>query len=62
MNGKNISYMKDESVTELLKRMRYTFPLIIVKINGKLVKKKDYKVTIIPDNADVKVVHLISGG
>ena len=62
VNGKNISYMKDESVTELLKRMRYTFPLIIVKINGKLVKKKDYKVTIIPDNADVKVVHLISGG
>ncbi len=62
VNGKTIDYVKQETVSDLLKRMHYTFPLIIVKINGELVKKDAYKTTIIPDDSEVKVIHLISGG
>lgn len=62
VNGKTLEYIDQETVSDLLKRMKYTFPLIIVKINGKLIKKEDYKNTLIPNNSEVKVIHLISGG
>ncbi|MBS3748466.1 MAG: sulfur carrier protein ThiS [Candidatus Thermoplasmatota archaeon] len=62
VNGKTIEHIKKETISDLLKRMHYTFPLIIVKINGKLIKKKDYNETVILDKSEVKVIHLISGG
>jgi len=62
VNGKTVEHINQETVTELLKRMHYTFPLIVVKIDGKLVKKEEFSKTIIPDNAEIKAIHLISGG
>ncbi len=62
VNGKQKSFVKEETVSELLKRMHYTFPLIIVKINDQLIKKDQYEKCIIPDNATIKVIHMISGG
>ena len=62
VNGKEVEYQKNESVTELLKRMHYTFPLIVVKINGSLIKKNLYGTSIVPDNSKIQVVHMISGG
>ena len=49
-------------VTELLKIKNFTFKLLIVKINGKLIKKTDYDTAEIVDGDDVQVLHLISGG
>ena len=42
--------------------MRYTFPNVVVKINGKLVKRTDFKDTIVPDDSEISVIHMISGG
>jgi sulfur carrier protein len=50
------------SVRELLAMMKFTFPLIIVKINGQLVKKEDYERVFIGDGDAVEAIHLISGG
>jgi sulfur carrier protein len=50
------------SVHELLAMMKFTFPLIIVKINGQLVKKEDYERVFIGDGDAVEAIHLISGG
>lgn len=50
------------SVRELLTMMKFTFPLIIVKINGQLVKKEDYERVFIGDGDAVEAIHLISGG
>lgn len=50
------------TVSELLKVKNFTFKLLVVKINGKLVKKEDYSRTPIRDGDDVAVIHLISGG
>jgi thiamine biosynthesis protein ThiS len=62
VNGKEVEYKKNESVSDLLKRMHYTFPLIVVKINGKLIKKIDYSNAIVPNESKIQVVHMISGG
>lgn len=50
------------SVEELLKLKNFTFPMIIIKINGKLIKKGDYPAAMIKGGDDVTALHLISGG
>ena len=62
VNGKNIDFVKNETVSDLLKRMKYVFPNVVVKINGELVKRTDFANTIIPDKSKVSVIHMISGG
>jgi len=42
--------------------MHFTFPMIVVKINGRLVKKEDYERMFIGDGDNVEAIHLISGG
>jgi len=62
VNGKNIDFVENETVKNLLKRMHYTFPNVVVKIDGKLVKRTDFAETIVPDDSKIAVIHMISGG
>ena len=62
VNGRKVEFLENESVRELLDRMKYTFPNIVVKINGKLVKRDDFKSTIVPNNSKIAAIHMISGG
>ena len=50
------------TVTELLRRFRYTFPAIVVTINGAVIPEEEFSTRQIPDGADVRVIHLIAGG
>ncbi|HOW43667.1 MAG TPA: sulfur carrier protein ThiS [Candidatus Aminicenantes bacterium] len=50
------------SVRELLNRMNFTFPLIVVKVNGHLVRKEEYERIFVGDGDNVEAIHLISGG
>jgi thiamine biosynthesis protein ThiS len=62
VNGRRVEWVENETVSQLLKRMRYVFPLVVVKINDKVVPKKDFSNVIVPDNSKVAVIHMISGG
>jgi len=62
VNGKKVDWVENETVTQLLKRMRYIFPLVVVKIDDKVVLKKDFSEVFVPDNSKVAVIHMISGG
>ena len=62
VNGRKVDWVKDEYVKDLLKRLRYTFPLVVVKINDKVIKRSDFSEVIIPDNSKIAVIHMISGG
>jgi sulfur carrier protein ThiS len=33
-----------------------------VQINGELIKRGSYDMAVVPDGADVQVIHMISGG
>lgn len=60
----NIEQIEGDSivVTDLLRIKNFTFKMLVVKINGTLVKKSDYEKTAIGEGDDVMVLHLISGG
>jgi len=62
VNGNSITFVKNENVKNLLKRMKYTFPNVVVKINGELVKRVDFAETLVPDDSKIAVIHMISGG
>jgi thiamine biosynthesis protein ThiS len=36
--------------------------MLVIKINGSLIKKEDYDKAVIKDGDNVDVIHLISGG
>jgi len=62
VNRREREWEQNLTVDLLLQKCKYTFPLIMVKINGKYVPKEKYKNTLIKDNDDVQVIHSIAGG
>ena len=62
INGNKTDWVEKETVKDLLKRVKYTFPLVVVKINDKVIPRSDFSETIVPDNSKIAVIHMISGG
>ncbi|MBN1249542.1 MAG: sulfur carrier protein ThiS [Anaerolineae bacterium] len=50
------------TVSDLLDHLRYTFPRVVVTIDGVLVPHHAYNDTQVPDEADIRVIHLMAGG
>jgi sulfur carrier protein len=61
-NRDKVAWEEGLTVSALLERFRYTFPHIIVKVDGEVVPREEYPTRTIPDDADVWVIHLIAGG
>jgi len=62
VNGNKVNWIDKETIKELLKRMRYTFPLVVIKINDRVIPRKDFSEVIVPDESKIDVIHMISGG
>ena len=63
LNNNAETYHEDSlTVRKLLVMKNFTFKMLIVKINGRLIRKEDYENAVISDGDDVMVLHLISGG
>ena len=50
------------TIENLLKVKNFTFKMLIIKVNGKLIQKEDYSTSTIREGDDISVLHLISGG
>ncbi len=64
LNNKEEELLVDKEITinELLKYKNFTFKLLVVKVNGKVIKKSDYAIVKIKEGDIIDVIHLISGG
>ena len=62
VNTRKIEWEENETIKQLLKRMTYTFPLVVVKINKKVILRSDFSKVIIPNNSKIDVIHMICGG
>ena len=58
----DVEWHKGMTVNSILEALKFTFPTIIVSVNGKVVPRSEYGTTMIEDNDEVKVIHLIAGG
>ena len=63
VNGRDeVEWQPGLTVARLLERLRFTFPRVIVTVNGAVVTREEYATRAIPDGADVHVIHLMAGG
>jgi sulfur carrier protein len=62
INGKQTKWEEGMTVEMLLAKMNYTFPKIVVRVNGEVVEKHNWPAYPVPDNAVVQAHHLIAGG
>lgn len=62
VNGDKLDWHHGMTIRDILNAKNYIFKMLVTKVNGTLVKRIDYDTTTVPDQADVKVIHLISGG
>ncbi len=62
VNGKQVEWEEGITVEKLLKKMNYTFPKIVVRVDGKVIEKSDWEEHHIPDQSVVQAHHLIAGG
>ena len=57
-----VSWHQGMTVRDVLKACKFSFPLIIVSIEGTVVDRADYDSQVVQDDSSMKVLHLIAGG
>lgn len=50
------------TITEVLKLKKFSFKMLVIKVNGKLIKKNQYDIQEVAHGDNVQILHLISGG
>lgn len=62
VNTEPMAWREGMTIADILKLRNYIFRMIAVTVNGDLIKRGTYDKTVVPDGADVQVIHMISGG
>ncbi|MBN1949492.1 MAG: sulfur carrier protein ThiS [Candidatus Cloacimonetes bacterium] len=62
VNGNKLEWFAGMTIGDVLEKMNYTFRMLVIRVNGELVRKQNYATHEVPSGADIKVIHLISGG
>jgi thiamine biosynthesis protein ThiS len=62
VNGEEMAWREGLTVEEILIRLDDDFSIVVVKVNGKPVLKKEYPTFEVPDGAEVNTVEIIAGG
>ena len=62
VNGEKLEHKDGMTVADVLKARNFIFRMLAVSVNGDLVPRRAYGTTVVPDEADVQVIHMISGG
>ena len=62
VNGDPLPWTPGMTIADILKMRNYIFRMLVVQVNGELVKRGTYDKAVVPDEADVDVIHMISGG
>lgn len=58
----DVTWREGMTVEEVLKALGFTYPLVVVFVNGRLVPRQAYATFPVADGAEVKVLHMIAGG
>ena len=58
----DIEWRPGMTVQDVLDALNFTFRMLVVKVNGRVVLRPDWNTTEVPDGAQMQALHLISGG
>jgi sulfur carrier protein len=61
-NQYDVEWRPGMTVQEVLDTLRFSFRMIVVKIDGKVVLRPDFATTPVWDGAQMEAIHLTAGG
>lgn len=61
-NQYDLPWRPGMTVQDVLDALKFSFRMIVVKVNGQVVLRKDFATTPVPDGAEMQAIHMISGG
>jgi len=62
VNGKKIIFNSNQSIDELIKKLKIPLNKVAIELNKKILDKKKIKKIKINNNDDIEIVHFIGGG
>ena len=62
LNNRDFPWEEGLTIEKIMQIKRFTFPKIIVKVNGKHIEKEDYSTTLVNAGDNVEMIHLLAGG
>lgn len=63
LNNRNETFEHEQlSIKELLAVKKFSFQLLVIKVNGELVRLRDHETTMVKEGDNVMILHLITGG
>lgn len=62
VNKEDMEYQEGMTIEDVLREKKYTFRMITVIVNGRVIPKDQYATYRIMDGDNVDVVHIMSGG
>lgn len=61
-NREEIIEQSNITISDLLILKNFTWKMLVIKYNGKLLKRAEYDTVRINEGDDISVIHLITGG
>ena len=61
-NQYDVEWQAGMTVQDPLDGLKFSFRMIVVKIDGQVVLRPDFATTPVPEGAEVQAIHLIGGG
>ena len=62
VKGKKLEWHEGLTVRDVLDTLGYTFPSVLVRVNGTIVRRKQWDSTVVPDEAEMEVRPIVAGG
>jgi len=62
VKGRPMGWREGLTVGEILDTLGYNFPSVLVRVNGTIIRRKDWNSTTIADRAEVEVRPIVAGG
>jgi len=62
VNEDELAWRQGMTVSDVLEACNFVFPLLVVHVDGTLIKRGRYDRTEVPEGAEITILHLMSGG
>ena len=62
LNNRDFPWEEGLTIADIIEKKNFTFPKLIVKINGSVIEEEDYTTTIVNNSDNVQIIHLLAGG
>tara|TARA_B100000579_G_scaffold144493_1_gene117277 strand:+ start:349 stop:567 length:219 start_codon:yes stop_codon:yes gene_type:complete len=62
VNGKKVTYIENDSIESLIKKLKIPLNKVAIELNKKILNKKKINKIKLKNNDSIEIVHFIGGG